>query len=80
MPWGGRVTVQRDDGAMDDQGAAERMSVSEDLWRLLSEPEARSDLTSAQVHFALAPEAAARIGRTLSVDTEQGLLTVSYTC
>ena len=78
MPWGGRVTVQRDNGRWAIQGAAERMSVSKDLWRLLAEPEADVGLNSAQVHFALAPRAAGGLGRTLDVTSEPGLLSVSY--
>ena len=78
MPWGGRVTVQREGGRWTLHGAAERLSVSEELWRLLSDPEAAVELTSAQVHFGLAPEAAERLDRTLSVTSEPGLVTVSY--
>ncbi len=78
MPWGGRVVVQREDGNWRLQGSAERLSVSDDLWRLLSEPQAPVDISSAQVHFALAPEAAARLKRTLSVVKEPGLIAVSY--
>jgi histidine phosphotransferase ChpT len=78
LPWGGRVTIQQDSGTWTVQGSAERMSVNEDLWRLLSEPKTAVELTSAQVHFALAPEAAARLGRSLSVVSEPGLITVNF--
>jgi histidine phosphotransferase ChpT len=78
MPWGGRVTVQREDRRWSIQGSAERLSVTEDLWKLLSDPDTKLDLTSAQVHFALAPQAAARLGRTIEFTTEPGLLNVSY--
>ena len=78
MPWGGRVTVQRENGQWTIQGSAERMAVSEDLWGLFADPDAKVELTSAQVHFALAPLAAAHLGRTLDVTTEEGLLSVSY--
>lgn len=78
MPWGGRITVQRDNGRWVLHGAAERMSISEDLWRLLSEPDAPVDLTSAQVHFGLAPEAAEKLHKALAVRVEPGLVTVTY--
>ena len=78
MPWGGRVTVQRNDDAWTLHGAAERMAVSEPLWRLLAEGDAPADLTSAHVHFALAPQTAARLGRPLEVRQEPGLLTVTF--
>jgi histidine phosphotransferase ChpT len=78
MPWGGRVTVQRENGRWAIHGAAERMSVSDDLWRLLGEPDADVGLNSAQVHFALAPQAAAGLDRTLEVTKAPGLLSVSY--
>ncbi len=78
MPWGGRVTVQREDGRWTVHGAAERMSVSDGLWGLLSDPGAKEDLTSAHVHYALVPQAAARLGRTPVVAHEPGLLSVTY--
>ncbi len=78
MPWGGRVVVQRENGSWTMHGSAERVSISEDLWRLLSEPQAQVELTSAQVHFALAPEAAVRLNRCLATSSEPGLVTVSF--
>jgi histidine phosphotransferase ChpT len=78
MPWGGRVSVQREDGRWSIHGSAERFQVSDELWSLLSQPDAPSDLTSAQVHFALAPRAAAHLGRSLEVANEPGLLSVTY--
>jgi histidine phosphotransferase ChpT len=77
MPWGGRIVVQREDRAWTFQGSAERLSVSEDLWRLLAEPDAPVDVTSAQVHFALAPLSAAHLNRSLAVRTESGMVTVT---
>jgi histidine phosphotransferase ChpT len=78
LPWGGRVSVQRDGGSWTFHGSAERMSVAEDLWKMLEDANAGADLTSAQVHFALAPEAAAKIGRSCSVSVEPGLLSVRF--
>lgn len=78
MPWGGRISVQRDGDRWSLHGSAERLSMSEELWSLLSDPAAKVELTSAQVHFALAPETAHRIGRSLSVKTEPGIVSVSF--
>jgi histidine phosphotransferase ChpT len=78
LPWGGRVAVQRDGAAWTFHGSAERMSVADDLWRLLEHPDPRTDLTSAQVHFALAPAAAAMLGRTCAVGVEPGLVSVRF--
>lgn len=77
MPWGGRVTVQNA-GGWTIAGSSERFSVNGDLWRLLSAPNTDFDLTSAQVHFALAAEAAGRMGRTLATTQEPGILSLSY--
>src|SRR5690606_31609175 len=78
MAWGGRIVVQREGDAWTLQGTAERLSFGENLWTLLSQPEAPVDLTSAQVHFALAPEAARRLGRTLRVTHEPGLISAAF--
>lgn len=78
MPWGGRVTVQNEGSGWNIGGSSERFSVNEGLWHLLSEPSTNVDLTSAQVHFALAAEAAGRMGRTIAMTQEPGLLSLSY--
>lgn len=78
LPWGGRVAVQRDDNTWTFHGTAERMSVADELWRMLETQGGTAELTSAQVHFALAPEAAARIGRRCAVSVEPGLVTVRF--
>jgi histidine phosphotransferase ChpT len=78
MPWGGRISVRREDRRWSIHGSAERLQVSDDLWSLLSRREAPRELTSAQVHFALAPRAAAQLGRSLEVTSEPGLISVAY--
>ena len=78
MPWGGRVTVQREGDKWLLSGTADRMSVSPEMWQLLSDPAAEVELTSANVHFALAPEAARELDRALDARVEDGLISLTF--
>ena len=78
MPWGGRVTVRRDADRWAIAGAAERMSIAPEIWDVLRDPDADVELTSANVHFALAPETARSIGRPLSVETDTTTIRLGF--
>ena len=78
MPWGGRIAVTRGDGRWRLHGAAERMKVDPVLWTLLLGGDAAVELSSAQVQFALAPEAASRLGKALAVEVQPGLVTIGF--
>ncbi|MBM9595516.1 histidine phosphotransferase family protein [Roseitranquillus sediminis] len=78
LPWGGRVTVRHDDGIWNVAGTAERLSLNDRMWQLLDNPDAAVELTSANVHFALAPETAQKIGRKLRTETGEKSIGVSF--
>ena len=78
MPWGGRITVARADGRWSLYGAAERMKLDPALWAALQDGSSVLELSSAQVQFALAPEAAARLGRSIALETQPGLVTIGF--
>lgn len=57
MPWGGRIQLHRNGDDWIIQGQADRLNPCPDLWTLLGNPSATTDVPPAQVHFALiAPE------------------------
>ena len=78
MPRGGHVAVRLvgDEWAL--TGEAEMLKVDPDLWTMLSAPVARPDLEASQVHFALAPRAAADIGCQLIVETSEKIARVRF--
>ena len=78
MPWGGRVTVWEEAGRWHLSGAAERLSVDPDLWAHLAGAPSAGPLTSANVHFGLAPEVARELGRKIEAETGASLISISF--
>jgi histidine phosphotransferase ChpT len=78
MPWGGRVTVTTTGEDWKITGAAERLSLDDELWAHLADPRRETALTSANVHFALAPLAAEQMKRTIEVETGPNLITLTF--
>jgi len=78
MPWGGKITVS----AVGDQwavyGQADQMKIDAALWQVLLADSQQTDLEPAQVHFALAPLAAAAMGRQLSVEISDNSARVRF--
>ena len=68
MAFGGRITVDRLDGRWTLLAEAAKLKLDADLWEMLSNPAAKTDLTPAQVHFALVPDEVHRQSRRLSTD------------
>jgi histidine phosphotransferase ChpT len=78
MPWGGDVTVTREDGAWTITGEAKRMKLDPALWEVLSNPNASHEVVASEVHFALAPIEAASQQRSLAVQAEELKATISF--
>ncbi len=78
MPWGGRLTVARAGDGWTVTGRAEAVKLDHDLWRMVADGVLERDVTSAEVHFPLAVQAARQIGRLLKVSTEPVRITVSF--
>ncbi len=78
MPRGGHVSFRQvgDEWAL--TGEADVLSVKPDLWTILSAPVAQPELQPSEVHFALAPLAAAAIGRRLIVETSDRIARVRF--
>ncbi len=79
MPWGGRLTVSGNGENWQLTGAAERLSIDRDLWDHIEKPGSElTPITSAAVHFALAPRAAFKNHRDVSLDLSPTLITLSF--
>lgn len=78
LPWGGRVLVSQTDECWHIHARADRFKDAAELWRLLQGSEAAEKISSADVHFALAPEAAAQIGRTIRAEVAEGSVQISF--
>ncbi|MDA5094933.1 histidine phosphotransferase family protein [Aliiroseovarius sp. KMU-50] len=61
MPWGGQIVVNEQDGHWSIWAEAERLNADPALWDLLTSPNSDTEVSPAQVHYALvAPELTAQ--------------------
>jgi histidine phosphotransferase ChpT len=68
MPWGGQIAVSGDGPRWTVTGTAPRLRIDAALWEVLSNPRAPTDITPAQVHFALVPAETAAQNRRLTAE------------
>ena len=78
MAFGGRITVDRLNGRWTLLAEAAKLKLDADLWEMLSNPAAKTDVTAAQVHFALVPDEMQRQNRRLSADIGQTEIRLSF--
>ena len=78
MPYGGKVSVTRDDGRWRIDAAALKMKIDADMWDALSNPSTTQDISSAQVHFALVPPELRRQNRALTVDLREAAIVLAF--
>ncbi len=78
MPRGGTVSVRTVGEEWALTGEAEPLTINADLWSMLTAPSTKSGLDPAEVHFALAPMAAAAIERQLTVEISEKLARVRF--
>lgn len=78
MPWGGQIHVTGDGGRWNIGATSERFKIEPGVWELLVNPAAEVDITAAQVQFALVPETARALGRTVTTDIRDSYIKVSF--
>lgn len=78
LPFGGEIAVSRDAGGWQFAAAAERMRDLGTLWDTVAGHAPAAGIGPPLVQFALAPDAARRLGRPLTVDTAPGHITVRF--
>lgn len=78
MPFGWRVTVTSENGAVTVVADAAKMKIDAALWDRLSGPVPAAEVTAAHVQFALLPLDAARRGRHLTVTTTENRIVMSF--
>jgi histidine phosphotransferase ChpT len=77
MPYGGEIRVTRGDGSWHVTGEAAKMKPNPALWALAC-GETGVEVTPSHVHFALVPEALARIGRRLTMESDAGRIALAF--
>jgi len=78
MPRGGLISVSHVGTQWAVTGEADKLLIKPDRWHMLSAPDAEMEIDAADVHFALAPLAAARIGRRLTVESSETVARVRF--
>jgi len=78
MPWGGQVHVSTDEGRWFVGATAEKFKIDPALWELLAHPSADVEITAAQVQFALVPETARALGKSVSTDIRDTYIKISF--
>ena len=78
MPWGGQIHVTGDGGQWNIGATSERFKIEPGVWELLVNPAAEVDITAAKVQFALVPDTARALGRTVTTDIRDSYIKVSF--
>lgn len=78
MPWGGQVHVSSDAGRWFIGATAEKLKVDAELWELMANPTAEVKINAAQVQFALVPETARLLGKSVTTDLRDHYIKISF--
>lgn len=78
LPWGGRIGISRLGDRWTLTAGGERQKIVEGLWELVSNPDADTQVTPSEVHFALVHAVAERMRRKVRTVMEPGSITVSF--
>jgi histidine phosphotransferase ChpT len=76
MPYGGEITISDGPGGWTIRGRSEKFKIDSDLWAMLTDGKAHSDITPAQVHFALLAVHSKDEGRALRSMISQDEITI----
>lgn len=71
MPWGGQITVAKEDGQWTISGTSDRMKIDAELWQALAEPGGGAEIGAAEVQFLLLPLLLAATGRRLMLELSE---------
>jgi histidine phosphotransferase ChpT len=78
LPWGGDIRVSRSGETWTVEGTADRVKRDRALWDALGDPAAPLAVSSSEVEFPLARDAALRLGRRIAVSTGERGIAVSF--
>ena len=78
MPVGGKITISKNANSWLIRGAADRLNIDPALWELLANPSADVEVSSANVHFALAHDTARRADRSVRSQISDSEIILSF--
>ena len=78
MPYGGELVITQHDAGWTMDGTADKLRIVPETWGLISDPHPPTEISAAEVQFALIPELAQRMGRTMVVDLKDHGIRVDF--
>ncbi len=78
MAFGGKINADLTGEKCAITGSATKLKIDPDLWEVLSNPQAKHQITPAQVHFALLTSELSRLKRRLSVDVQESQIRLVF--
>lgn len=78
LPHGGTIHVTQDQNGWELRCDAERINIDPTIWEFLVSANVSKDISPAEVHFALVPDAAKNAQRNLSTDLQDHSITLTF--
>ncbi len=78
MPYGGEVDVDLENGAWAITAHSEQMKINTDVWEMMVSCDIERDISPAEVHFALAHDAALDAHKTLQTQLGENCISLTF--
>ena len=78
LPYGGTINVKQGQDGWQLHCNAEKMNIDPSIWELLVSNDIEKDISPAEVHFALVPDAAKSSGCSLQTDLRDNAATLTF--
>ncbi len=78
MPWGGSIDIDASGEHWCVRGRSDRFKMEPEVWEYVAGTGSAEVLTSSNVHFALVPETASRLGRKLDTSLAEGAISIRF--
>lgn len=78
LPYGGTIIVKQFEDNWTLQCHSETLKIDASIWEYLISANVNKDISPAEVHFALVPDAAKSAGRSLRTELQSGSITLTF--
>jgi len=78
LPYGGIIAVNQDQNGWKLHCTADRINIDPSIWEFLVSANVTKDISPAEVHFALVPDAARNAGRNLRTELQDHAITLTF--
>ena len=78
LPYGGTIDIAQANDRWELHSNAKKMNIDPTIWELLIATNSERDISPAEVHFALVPDAVRTAGRALKTDLSDDAIALSF--